>query len=103
MSGRRSPGAGEFLEVSARFGQPAPDALDGADPEAPADESVERDAARDDVPARLLPCETDLVEHLRLGERELVPTARTAEGAAAGGVPVPGEPAPGDRLDLAHA
>jgi hypothetical protein len=49
----KESGSGEFLEVSARFGEPAADAFDSADPEAAADEAVEGDAARDDVAARL--------------------------------------------------
>jgi hypothetical protein len=93
-------GSGEFLEVGARFGQPAADALDGADPEASADEAVERDAARDDVAACLFPGELDLVEHLRLGQRELVPAPRAAEGSPTCGVAVTGEPAAGERLSL---
>src|SRR2546430_1296031 len=45
----KESGSGEFLEVSARFGQPAAEALDGADPKPSADKAVEGDAARDDV------------------------------------------------------
>jgi hypothetical protein len=96
-------GSGEVLEVGARFGQPAADAFDGADPEALANETVEGDAARDDVAARLFPGELDLVEHLCLGQCEFVAASGAAEGSATGGVAVAGEPAAGERLCLIDA
>jgi hypothetical protein len=46
-------GAGEALEVRARFAQPPADAAGGSDLELPADECVEVDAAGDDVAARI--------------------------------------------------
>src|SRR4051794_21034220 len=46
--------AGEPLEVRAGLAEPLPVALDRADREAPADERVEVDAARDDIAPRLL-------------------------------------------------
>jgi hypothetical protein len=86
-------GSGESFEVGAWFGVPAADAFDGGDPRASADETVEGDSAGDDVAARLLPGELDLVEHLGLDECELVPTAGSAEGSAAVGV-APTRPRP---------
>src|SRR6185312_7354098 len=77
------PGPSELLQVRARLGEPASDAFDGPDGEAPADEAVQRDPARDDVPACLFPREADLVEHLGLHERQLVAAAGPAEGAPA--------------------
>jgi hypothetical protein len=96
-------GSCELLEVCARFGQSAADAFDGADPEVLADEAVEGDAAGDDVAARLFPGELDLVEHLCLGQCELVPVPGTAEGTAPCGVAVAGESAVGERLGLVDA
>ena len=92
--------SGESLKVSARFAQPSPDALGGADAESPADQAVEGDAARDDVAARLLPGELDLVEHLCLDESELVTATGSAERALAGRVAVALEPPARDCDDL---
>ena len=69
------------------------------DREAPADERVQRDAARDDVAARLLPRQVDFVEHLRLDERQLVPASGAAERSASVEVAVAREPAAGDGAD----
>ena len=51
---RRKP-----LEVRARLGEPAADALDVADQEPATDERVQPDAAGDDVATRLLPGDLD--------------------------------------------
>ena len=89
----------EPLEVGARLGQPASDAFSRPDGEAPADERVQRDAARDDVPARLLPRQVDFLERLLLDERQLVPATAAAEGSPAVEVAVALEPAAGDGAD----
>ena len=44
-----------------------------------ADETVECDSARHDVPARLLPRQIDRGEHFRLHKRKLVAVPRAAE------------------------
>ena len=80
---RRQP-----LQVGARLGEPAADALDLPDPEAAADESVQPDPAGDDVAARLLPGDLDPVgserlERLRLDQRQLVAAACARERSLA--------------------
>ena len=50
-------GWSQALQMGARFGEPAADALDTTDPKAKADERVEVDAARDDIAPRLLPAD----------------------------------------------
>src|SRR5262245_31526370 len=82
------PGPRELLEMGTRLGQAPSDALRCADAKASPDERVQRDAARDDVPARLFPREVDLFENLGLDERQLVAAARTAERPASECVPV---------------
>src|SRR6185369_7985515 len=77
------PGPREPLELGARLGQPAPDTFGRPDREAPADERVQRDAARDDVPACLHPRQVDALERLLFDERQLVPASGTAEGSPA--------------------
>src|SRR5438105_6288464 len=96
----KESGSREFLEMSARFSQSTADAFDRADPEALTDEAVEGDAARDDVAARLVPGELDLVEPLRLCQREVLSAPGTAEGSPARGVSVAAEPAAGNSLGL---
>ena len=68
-------GLGQALEVSARLAEPLAQAFDLPDHETFTDERVQVDAARDDVPASLLGREPELVEDLRLDERQVV-TAR---------------------------
>ena len=92
--------SGELFQVRARLAEPPPDALGRADPEAPADQAVQGDVARDDVPARLRPREVDLVEHLCLDERQLVAATGTAERALPGRVAVAFQPAPSDGGDI---
>src|SRR5690348_15474740 len=86
-------GASELLEVGAGLGEPSPDALDRADPEPAADQRVQRDAPRDDVPARLLPRQIERVEHLGLDERQLIAAPDAAEGSATVEVAVSRQPA----------
>src|SRR5918994_6376621 len=101
MDERAQSAGGEALEVRARLAQPPADARDGADREAPADERVEVDPASDDVAARVLRREAELLERLGLDERELVPVrVRLGERAAALVVAVALEPAAGVRRDL---
>lgn len=90
-------GARHSLEVRARLGQPAPNALHAADAESATYERVEQGAAGDDVPADPRPRDVQLRQRLCLDERELVTAAWAAEGAAACRVTVALEPAPGDR------
>ena len=69
--------------------------------EAAADERVEVDPARDDVAARVLRGEAELLERLGLDERELVAVrVRLGERAAALVVAVALQPAAGVRGDL---
>ena len=65
------------------------------------DESVQVDAARDDVPPCLLGCHAQLVESLGLDEREVVAArVHVREGADAVEVPIALEAAAGDRRRL---
>jgi hypothetical protein len=68
----------QAVQVRARLAQPLGRALDVADPEPLPDESVQFDAAGDDVPARLFRGEAtgrevEGVENLCLDQREVVP------------------------------
>src|SRR4051812_24516840 len=92
----------EPLQMRARLGEAAADALHGADAEASADQRIERDAARHDVPSCVLPRDADVVERFGLDERQLV-AALAAERAAAVRIAVALEPAPRDRLDRLDA
>src|SRR4029079_7840669 len=89
---------GKSFEMGARFGQASSHALDRADCESTADEGVQRDPARHDVPARLLPREIDRVEHLGFDECELVAMPWPAEGAATVVVAVTDESTPCGRI-----
>src|SRR5262245_53903228 len=91
------------LEVGARLAQAAPDALDFADPKTTPDERVQRHAAGDDVPPRALPRDAELVQRLRLDERQLVPAPRPAERSAAGRVAVSLQSPARDRDDRLDA
>src|SRR5262245_22233828 len=93
----------ELLEVGARLGEPPPDAFDRADLEPMADECVQRDPPRDDVPARLLPRKIDRVEDLGLDERQLISASRPAEGSATVEVSVSGQTPAGHGLDAVDA
>ena len=90
-------GTGELLEVRARFGEPPSDAPDLTDLEAMPDERVQRDPARDDISARLLPGKVDGVEYFPLDQRQLVAATRPAERSAAVVVAIALEPTAGDR------
>ena len=86
------PRAGQRLEVQARLAELDADAFDGADHEALADEVVQAHAADDDLPARLRAREADVLERLRLDQRQ-----RSAGAVAPGAeVTVALEPAAGD-------
>ena len=85
--------------MGARLAQAAPNALDFADPETPADQRVERDAAGDDVSPRALPRDVQLVQRLGFDERQLVAATRPAERPAAGGVAVAVQSPARDRDD----
>src|SRR4051812_4046700 len=96
----QNPGGSEALEVRARLGEPATDALDAPDPEAVPDERVQADAARDDVPACLLPGDLDTfraecLQRLGLDERQLVPSSVARERACTPRVAVTHEPGSG--------
>ena len=52
----------ESFEVGAWLRESSRDALDGPDREVMADEGIQRDPPRDDVPSRLLPRKIDRVE-----------------------------------------
>ena len=89
--------------MRARLGEPAADALDVPDQEPATDESIQPDAAGDDVATRLLPGDLDPIggerlERLRLDQRQLVAAAAARERALAAEVAVALEPASRDRL-----
>ena len=87
-------GNGDPLEMVAGLTFASSDALDLANPEAPADQLVERDPLDDEVAPRLLVGEIDaarpqLGERLGLDQREVAAAARhLREGADAAGVAV---------------
>src|SRR5712671_435767 len=94
------PRAGELFEVGTRLRESSADAHHGSDEEASADEGVQRDAARHDVPSRLFPGKVNSVERLRLDQRQLVAVAGPAESAPTAGVSIALEPASRDRYYL---
>jgi hypothetical protein len=94
---------GEPFEMGARFGEASTDALDVTNRELVANEAVQGDPARDDVPTSLRPRELDRVEDFRFNEGELVPASWPAEGAAAVVIAITLKSATGDgvsNLDL---
>src|SRR5581483_10861176 len=99
----QQPRTGQRLQVCARLREPAADAHHVADREAAADEAVQCDASRDDVPARVLPAELERVEDVRVDERQLVAETRRAERPAPLAVAVSGEASPRDGLDRSAA
>src|SRR5207248_6236733 len=83
----------QLLQVKARLAELDTKALHRADREALADEVVQTHAADDDLPARLGARQPDLLERLRLDQRQ-----RSARPLAVGAeVPVALEPAARDR------
>lgn len=82
------PRACQFLKVRAWLRKSSPDAFDAPDPEVTADEGVQRDPPRDDVPSRLLPRKVDRVEDFCFNKRHLVAAPWPAESAATVVVPV---------------
>src|SRR5215212_1967301 len=95
----KQAGPAETLEVRTRLRKSPADAHCVADPEALTDQRIQRDPARDDVAARLLPGQAELVQHLGLHERQLVAAARLAERPAAVEVAVPFQATAGNGLD----
>src|SRR5262245_59974546 len=83
--------------MRARLGESTADAFHVADAEASPCERIEQRAARDDVPSRTVPGDPELVEHLRLDERELVSAAGAAERSDACRVAVAVEALAGQR------
>ncbi len=94
----KKPRPCQSFEVGAWLRESSPDALDAPDPEVMADEGIQRDPPRDDVPSRLLPWKVDRVEDFCLNKRQLVPASRSAESATTVVVTIALQAAPGDRL-----
>jgi hypothetical protein len=87
----------QLLEVGARFAESPADALDRSDPEPLADQSVQVDAAGDDVPSRSPDGQVEVVEHFRLDQRQIMSqSVLVRERAAAGEVAVALEAASGN-------
>src|SRR6266404_7245479 len=90
-------GAGHLLQVPARLADLDARALDVADPEPLADQVVDPDAAHDHLAAGLRAGEADILQDLRLDQRQAV--ARVTMIAE---VPVADQPLPGDRRHRGH-
>src|SRR5262245_52295025 len=99
----KQPWSSKLLQMRTRFRQSAADALHVPDAEAPPNQTVESDPARDDVATSLLPGQFDLVEHLSFDERELVTASWAAERSTVGRVAVAVEPASCQRFCLINA
>lgn len=95
------------LQVRARLREAAADAFDLADAEVMPDERIEPDAAGDDVPTGILPCDLDAgrrecVERLDLDQRQLIAATGSRERSCPVRIAIALETSPGDCVRLGH-